>query len=40
MINNLMISSGSVDSKIKKVRQNIDDDKFIYKMKNNFRKKK
>ena len=39
MINNLMISSGSVDSKIKKVRQNIDDDKSTYKMKNNFERK-
>ena len=36
MINNLMISSGSVDSKIRKERQKMGDDKFINRMKKGF----
>ena len=39
MINNLMVSSGSVDSKIRKERKKMGDDKYINRMKKSFEDK-
>ena len=36
LINNLMISSGSVDSKLKKERQNVNEEKYLDEMKKSF----